>query len=47
MTNWPGNTLVGEPKGKIPLGRHRSRLEDNIKIVLKKNYVASLCTGFI
>jgi hypothetical protein len=24
--------LVGKPKGKRPLGRPRSRLEDNIKI---------------
>jgi hypothetical protein len=26
--------LVGRPKGKRPLGRHRSRWEDNIKMDL-------------
>jgi hypothetical protein len=26
--------LVGKPKGKLPLGRYRSRGEDNIKINL-------------
>jgi hypothetical protein len=26
------NTLVGKPEGKRPLGRHRRRWEDNIRI---------------
>jgi hypothetical protein len=28
--------LVGTPKGKKPLGRPRSRWEDNIKWILRK-----------
>jgi hypothetical protein len=28
--------LVGKPKGKRPLGRHRSRWENNIKMDLKE-----------
>jgi hypothetical protein len=28
--------LVGEPKGKRPLGRHVRRWEDNIKMDVKK-----------
>ena len=28
--------LVGKPEGKIPLGRPRRRLEDNIKMDLQK-----------
>ena len=28
--------LVGKPEGKRPLGRHRSRWEDNIKMDLQK-----------
>jgi len=28
--------LVGKPEGKRPLGRHRHRWEDNIKINLKE-----------
>ena len=28
--------LVGKPQGKRPLGRHRRRWEDNIKIVLQE-----------
>jgi hypothetical protein len=28
--------LVGKPEGKRTLGRHRRRLEDNIKIDLKE-----------
>ena len=28
--------LVGKPEGKRPLGRHRSRWEDNIKMDLKE-----------
>jgi hypothetical protein len=28
--------LVGKPEGKNPLGRHRRRWEDNIKIDLQK-----------
>jgi len=28
--------LVGKPKGKRPLGRHRHRWEDNIKMVLQE-----------
>jgi hypothetical protein len=28
--------LVGKPKGKSPLGRHRHRCEDNIKMDLHK-----------
>jgi hypothetical protein len=28
--------LVGKPEGKKPLGRHRRRLEDNIKIDLQE-----------
>jgi hypothetical protein len=28
--------LVGKPEGKIPLGKPRRRLEDNIKADLKK-----------
>ena len=27
--------LVGKPEGKRPLGRHKCRWEDNIKIVLQ------------
>ena len=27
--------LVGEPEGMIPLGRHRRKWEDNIKMVLQ------------
>jgi hypothetical protein len=30
------NILVGKPKGKRPLGRHRCRWEDNIKMDLKE-----------
>jgi hypothetical protein len=28
--------LVGKPKGKRPLGRHRRRWEDNIKVNLQE-----------
>jgi hypothetical protein len=28
------NNLVGKPEGKRPLGRHRHRWEDNIKMDL-------------
>ena len=28
--------LVGKPEGKRPLGRHRRRWEDNIKMVLQE-----------
>ena len=28
--------LVGKPEGKKPLGRHRRRLEDNIKMDLQE-----------
>jgi hypothetical protein len=28
--------LVGKPEGKKPLGRHRSRWEDNIKLDLQE-----------
>ena len=28
--------LVGKPQGKRPLGRHRRRWEDNIKIYLRE-----------
>jgi hypothetical protein len=28
--------LVGKPEGKIPLGRHRHRWEDNIKMDLRE-----------
>jgi hypothetical protein len=28
--------LVGRPKGKRPLGRHRCRCEDNIKMDLRE-----------
>jgi hypothetical protein len=28
--------LVGKPEGRRPLGRHRRRLEDNIKWILEK-----------
>ena len=28
--------LVGKPEGKRPLGRHRSRWEDNIKMALQE-----------
>jgi hypothetical protein len=31
--------LVGKPEGKIPLGRPEHRLEDNIKILEKRNGV--------
>jgi hypothetical protein len=31
--------LVGRPEGKIPLGRPKSRCEDNIKMDLKKQDV--------
>jgi hypothetical protein len=30
------NILVGRPEGKRPLGRHRCRWEDNIKIDLRE-----------
>ena len=33
--------LVGKPEGKRPLGRHRRRLEDNIKMDLQE--VGRLC----
>ena len=33
--------LVGEPEGKIPLGRPRRRWEDNIKMDLKE--MVSVC----
>ena len=29
-------SLVGKPVGKIPLGRHRRRWEDNIKMDLRE-----------
>jgi hypothetical protein len=29
-------TFVGNPEGKRPLGRHRSRWDDNIKICLRE-----------
>jgi len=29
-------TLVGKPEGKIPMGRHRCRWEDNIKMALRE-----------
>jgi hypothetical protein len=39
--------LVGKPEGRIPLGRHRLRWEDNIKMDLQKvawgSYTGSLC----
>jgi hypothetical protein len=28
--------LVGKPEGKIPLGRHRRRWEDNIKLDVRE-----------
>ena len=28
--------LVGKPEGKRPLGRHRRRWEDNIKMIFRK-----------
>jgi hypothetical protein len=28
--------LVGKPEGKLPLGRHRHRWENNIRLDLKK-----------
>jgi len=31
--------LVGKPEGKRPLGRHRFRWKDNIKMDLQKWYV--------
>jgi hypothetical protein len=38
--------LVGKPEGKIPLGIHRNRWKDNIKMNLKKqDWVA--WTGFV
>jgi hypothetical protein len=30
------NILVGKPKGKRSLGRHRRRLEDNIRMDLRE-----------
>jgi hypothetical protein len=38
--------LVGKPEGKRPLGRHRRRWEDNIRMDLREiGWVVS--TGFI
>ena len=36
MGEWRGvyRVLLGKPEGKIPLGRHRRRWEDNIKMDL-------------
>jgi hypothetical protein len=31
----PYRVLVGEPEGKRPLGRHRLRWEDNIKMDIR------------
>jgi hypothetical protein len=31
------SVLVGRPKGKRPLGRHRCRWENNIKLDLREN----------
>jgi hypothetical protein len=31
--------LVGKPDGKRPLGRHRRRCEDNIKVDVKETVV--------
>ena len=31
-----GEVLVGKPEGKRPLGRHRRRWEDNIKMYLQE-----------
>jgi hypothetical protein len=31
--------LVGKPEGKRPLGNPRHRLEDNIKMELRKTYL--------
>jgi hypothetical protein len=31
--------LVGNPKGKIPLGRPRRRWMDNIKMDLREGYI--------
>jgi hypothetical protein len=31
--------LVGKPKGKRPLGRHRCRWEDNIKMDLRETEI--------
>jgi hypothetical protein len=36
---------MGKPQGRIPLGQHRRRWEDNIKIGVKKKNEAA-CTGF-
>jgi hypothetical protein len=30
------NVLVGKPEGRRPLGRHRRRWEDNIRVDLRK-----------
>jgi hypothetical protein len=30
------NTVVGKPEGKRPLGRPRSRKEDNVRMVLRE-----------
>ena len=38
MGEWRGvyRVLVGNPEGKRPLGRHRRRWEDNIKMELQE-----------
>jgi hypothetical protein len=33
------NVLVGEPEGKRPLGRHRRRWEDDVRMDLRKMVV--------
>jgi hypothetical protein len=30
------NILIGKPEGKIPLGRHRRRWEDNIRMDVRE-----------
>jgi hypothetical protein len=34
--------LVGKPEGKKPLGRHRRRWEDNIKMDLREMWLDAL-----
>jgi hypothetical protein len=38
--------LVGKPEGKRPLGRHRRRWKNNIKIDLKEREHRAVWTGF-
>jgi hypothetical protein len=39
--------FVGKPEGKRPLGRHRCRWEDNIKMDLRERWDVMVWTGLI